>query len=240
MKYYIENGTLYNIDIFRDDNAESPRTFCDTCSHMCIWWNNYLLGDYCETKGVSPTEYLEDLVSERLPDADVEGKNPLEMLETLYADDDFLALPLYIYEHGDLTISTSDIVNPYGHWDSGMAGFIWTDKDTFFRWYGQTDDWRDAAKRTMMSEVEEYDMYLLGEVYCVQTAPYDIDEQDFAENDGEVIGGYFSRKCGDDLYEYITGDITGSDLYDDFDAALAELKKDLVNQGRLFEALQIA
>lgn len=240
-KYFIENGTLYEVWIRTDDYpGYTPREDSEHCTHMCIWWNRYSLGDYEETQDYTPTEYLSDLVSDRLPDADTFDKTPLEMLEMLYADKDFIALPIYVYEHGMITISTSDIVNPYGHWDSGMAGFIWTDKDSFLKFYGECENWRDAAKKVMTDEVEVYDMYLLGEVYCIDITPYDLETQDFDDTRSDFIGSFYSRKYGDDLAEEMIRDETSATIYDDLESALADYKTDLVKSGKLWDALQIA
>lgn len=237
-KYFIEGDTLYEVWI-RQDEDQTPRDY-DHCTHMCVWWNRYSLGDYEEIRHYTPMEYLEELISDRLPDADALYKKPLEMLEMLYADKDFMALPIYIYEHGMITISTSNIVNPYGHWDSGMAGFIWTDRDSYVDMCGDVEDWRDAAAEMMKQEVEEYDMYLQGEVFCMDITPYDLEMQDFDDSLSDYTGSFYSRKYGDDLALEMIREETNANIYDDFESALADYKKELIKSGRVWDALQIA
>lgn len=74
-------------------------------------------------------------------------------------------LPLYIYDHSGITISTSPFGCPF---DSGQVGFIWATRDTILREYSRkrlTSGLRDLARRYARGEVEVYDMYLRGEVY---------------------------------------------------------------------------
>lgn len=235
-KYYFENGDLFEINVMEDEFADDPREWQDD-SHMWIFWNNYRLGDWQETAGRTALECLEDLVESRLPDAETFDKSPLELLEMLYADNTFLALPIYVYEHSCLQVSTSTILNPYGHWDSGLAGIIWTDKDSFPAW---SEDWREDAKQALQSEVETYNAYLNGEIYAVKTTPYDFDLGSFDELDSEFIGGIYSDNYGDDLFREVAAEVTSAQLYGDLDAAISDFKKSLVKDGRVFDALRIA
>lgn len=69
-------------------------------------------------------------------------------------------LPLYLYDHSGITISTA----PFDcKWDSGQIGYIYITSETL------TDNWLDdsydSAVNVMQSEVNEYDQYLRGDVY---------------------------------------------------------------------------
>jgi hypothetical protein len=66
--------------------------------------------------------------------------------------EDCIILPLYLYDHSGITISTSPFSCP---WDSGQVGIIWVKKGT----EGMSDEELTAA---LESEVETYDDYLTG------------------------------------------------------------------------------
>lgn len=72
-----------------------------------------------------------------------------------------VSLPLWLYDHGGITISCGDRVYPYNdRWDSGLVGWI-----AYARQKEDGEDWRERAFDRMRAEVEEYDHYLQGEVY---------------------------------------------------------------------------
>ena len=72
-----------------------------------------------------------------------------------------VSLPLWLYDHGGITISCGDRVYPYNdRWDSGLVGWI-----IYAKQAEDGEDWREKAFARMRAEVEEYDHYLTGEVY---------------------------------------------------------------------------
>ncbi|MBM7454496.1 hypothetical protein HNR62_000325 [Oceanisphaera litoralis] len=100
-----------------------------------------------------------------------------------------LILPLYLYDHSGLTMSTG----PFGcRWDSGQVGWIFaTHQRVEFEWGG---DW-DKAKSYLEGEVETYDQYLTGDIWGFEVWEHDEEEDDPTE--GELLDscwGFF----GDD------------------------------------------
>lgn len=87
-------------------------------------------------------------------------------------------LPLYLYDHSGITMSTGSFGD---RWDSGQVGYIYTDKKTIMETGGMlqnekgnyvkiTDkNWKKAAYRWMEGEVKVYDQYLTGEVFAFIT-----------------------------------------------------------------------
>lgn len=69
-------------------------------------------------------------------------------------------LPLYLYDHGGLAISTKSFVGRAQHaeWDSGRIGFVYTTDETM-EVLGVTEE--NAAKQ-IKEEIEEYNLYLQG------------------------------------------------------------------------------
>jgi len=69
-------------------------------------------------------------------------------------------LPLYLYDHSGITISTS----PFGcNWDSGQVGWVFITNQTI------KEEGIDESKveEYLKSEVETYDQYLTGEVIVI-------------------------------------------------------------------------
>lgn len=69
--------------------------------------------------------------------------------------EDCIVLPLYLYDHSGITMSTSPFSCP---WDSGQVGVIYAKKGS----EGMDDKTLEAC---LESEVKEYDNYLTGNVW---------------------------------------------------------------------------
>jgi hypothetical protein len=74
----------------------------------------------------------------------------------------FVILPLYLYDHSGLTMSTSAFSCP---WDSGQVGVIYMDLAKIVEHWGEVEDPIKTATDCLVSEVKEYDQYLTGDVY---------------------------------------------------------------------------
>jgi len=85
------------------------------------------------------------------------------MLEIVSELSDFLILPLYLYDHGGITISTAAFSD---FWDSGQIGWIYADHDMIKKEYGDvTEETIANAISTLEGEVKCYDLYLTGQCY---------------------------------------------------------------------------
>lgn len=135
-------------------------------------------------------------------------------------------LPLYLYDHSGITMSTGSFGD---RWDSGQVGYIYTDKKTIMETGGMlqnengnyvkiTDrNWKKAAYQWMEGEVEVYDQYLTGEVYGIITEEYDADTDDWEEKDN--CWGFFNDKWGEELIKDVALDFGVSEtLYDSVEA----------------------
>lgn len=107
---------------------------------------------------------------------------PVKLTVVEKLDEHYTILPLYLYDHGGITMSTGSFSCP---WDSGQVGFIycslkkaqseWGTEDSKFNGWsgdasstreeGTTRTLREATTRYLEGEVKEYDQYLTGEVY---------------------------------------------------------------------------
>ena len=133
----------FEVEVFYDEYLESPREWYNlgtmACSH-----SRYNLGD----------EKLEDL-----------GGSAEEVDETLKEMDAVVVLPLYVYEHGGITMNTSGFSCP---WDSGQVGIIYITRDTVKKelgWKRITAARMEKLREYLTGEVETFDQYLRGEVY---------------------------------------------------------------------------
>lgn len=79
-------------------------------------------------------------------------KTPQELIKHI-KNGNFHHLPLYLYDHSGITMSTKPFPCP---WDSGQVGFIYISKDLI-------PDEKTAHER-MIADVDLYDQYLKGEV----------------------------------------------------------------------------
>lgn len=80
-------------------------------------------------------------------------------------DKDYISLPVFAYEHGIITISTSPFHCP---WDSGQLGIIYVSKKDVRKEFGKKKISKKFAQwieGLLKEEVELYDKFIKGEVY---------------------------------------------------------------------------
>ena len=82
-----------------------------------------------------------------------------ELIEHV-AKEDVLSLPVYMYEHSQVALSTE----PFScSWDSGQVGYIFVSYEDIIKEYGKLDI--ERATKVLEYEIEEYSQYINGEVY---------------------------------------------------------------------------
>jgi len=120
----------------------------------------------------------------------------------------YVILPLYLYDHSGITMSTGSFGCP---WDSGQVGYIICDNETVEKEFGGD---RDLAEKSLRAEVSVYDDYLTGNVYGFIVEERDNDEDDDWEHVDSCWGfyGYDPRTNGmadhlgsDDLVDLAVG-----------------------------------
>jgi len=161
----------YTIKIYPDEELSNPRTEFDHLGTLVCWHRRYNLGD--EQPGGDPDDFLRTLAAGHVP-FDTENL----AMETVWKilDRHYLFLPLYLYDHGGITISTGPFSCP---WDSGQVGWAYISHADIRKEYGvkcvrhcyrdhngkNRGKAIDVAKALLKSEVEEYDDFLTGNVY---------------------------------------------------------------------------
>jgi hypothetical protein len=125
------------IEIWQDlDMNETPRDW-DNLGTMVCFHGRYGLGDQHEYK------------------------TPNDVPRSRYKS----ILPLYLYDHSGITMSTSPFSCP---WDSGQVGWIYADDNDIRAEYGVkriSKQLREKVAKGLSAEVEVYDQYLTGQVY---------------------------------------------------------------------------
>lgn len=177
----------YTVKIEPEDYPLNPRTEFDNVSEMVCWHRRYNLGDKQPT--CSPDEYLHKMMSEReyrLHRKFVPEEIKQEDLKA-YIDKHFLVLPLYLYDHSGLSISTESYSCP---WDSGQVGFIYVEREN--------TEYSDP-EAGLRGEVKTYDQYLQGDVWrYIIEAP-----------DGEILdscsGFYGFDHCKSEAKHIVSG-----------------------------------
>lgn len=128
--------------IIRDYDSIDPRKD-DNLGTMVCFHGRYNLGDKHDFN--SPDDFMEYVNNNH--------------------KDIAVVLPLYLYDHSGITMSTT----PFScSWDSGQVGWIYVTKETLRKELGykkipkRSIEW---AENILKGEIETYDQYLTGDVY---------------------------------------------------------------------------
>jgi hypothetical protein len=172
----------YELKIERDEDPMNPRTEWDNLGTMVCFHKRYDLGD--------KTDY-------RSKDYDSWDELKQGILEN---EGEVVILPLYLYDHSGITISTS----PFGcNFDSGRIGFIFVSNHKIKK------EGIDETKviEYLESEVKTYDKYLTGEVYRysiyeIETCSLGHEHRNFVEGCGGYYGEDECRSEGESMLEH--------------------------------------
>lgn len=192
--------TWYRIKVEHDEDPMNPREDWGNPTKMLCWHRRYNLGDENPWKNQEPNDAVLGLISEVNPEfepalkdwADAEylrrtkgigyGKEHQKVLDAITReerekiaeefDKHYVSLPLYLYDHGGITMSVGPFCIP---WDSGQVGFICISHDEAHKQYGHEEfkgedkTWSAAkeelVRQCLKNEVKVYDQFLTGDVY---------------------------------------------------------------------------
>ncbi len=167
---------MKKLRITQDLDAPNPRDWDNlgTIAHK----SKYDIG---EEDISDPIDWLEAMLDK--PTGGVYNQERLEDLEHEFYNK-YIAEPIYIYEHGGITIRTY----PFGcRWDSGKIGYIYVSKKDVRLQYGVKRISKKLRKRVeniLNAEIETLDQFLIGDVYRFV----------LVDEDGEMIdacGGFY-------------------------------------------------
>lgn len=129
----------YKIEIHPDDDPVNPREW-DNLGEMICFHNHYGLGD--------------------------KHNYTVEEARKLSENDDYISLPLYLYDHSGIGMSTHNSYYPFNcPWDAGQVGWIVVSKDKVRKEYGWKAISRkreNKIKEYLQDEVSTYNLYLEG------------------------------------------------------------------------------
>lgn len=215
-------------EVKRDEDYESPREW-DQLGTMWCHHNRYSLGDkdgaekaYELVQSCDLSEEDAELLEEARGMKYAEDRKTVIDLMNKY--DVAITMPLFLYDHGGITMSTGDFGD---RWDSGQVGIIFASKKKLEEEgvFGDSE-WREKyhagktneeiAKTILKAEVSEYDDYLTGNVHSYIVKVHgDVEES---------CGGYY-------------GD-SGEEEAEKEASSLAEYEKKNVITGLIFEAAE--
>jgi len=128
----------HTIKIEHDYDAQSPRDWGNLGTMACFH-SLYNLGDSHD----QTIEELQELINQK----------------------DIISLPLYLYDHSGITISTSNFNDRF---DSGQVGYIYVSKQKIREEFSVkriSEKMLEKIYLHLKVEVETYDQFLTGEVY---------------------------------------------------------------------------
>jgi hypothetical protein len=169
----LDNGNT--VKVYYDESPESPREWSNLGVIECLKHRRYDLGDE-----VISSETLQD----RLQDADL------------------IALPVWIYDHGSVSLKAMDAPSyPFNcQWDAGIIGVVYVSKPTIIKEYGDlSDESVNKAIECLKAEVNTYSQWVNGEVYA-----YVVEDAD-----GETVdscGGIFAESAESVIESVIKGE----------------------------------
>lgn len=155
--------------IVRDvTDAPNPRKEWDNFGTMTCWSRHITLGD--EHKFPDVRSFLMDIAENFDPEFDADAEHTSEYLFSVFNEYTY-NLPLYLYNHSSLAISSVPFSDP---WDSGQCGYIYVSKGHAASQC--PDGYSEEALRTwamslLEAEISTYNAYLQGDVWgvCFET-----------------------------------------------------------------------
>jgi hypothetical protein len=186
----------YTVKAQYDEHPIDPREANDNFGTMICFHRHYKLGD---SHSITP-----------------------DRLNEIIQQPGVISKPLYLYDHGGLTMNTGGFTCRF---DSGKVGYIYTtmlDIKNNFMIDEVTPEYIEKSMQLLESEVKEYDRYLRGDQYCVivQKKKYNPDKNEIDLQYIFSCGGYDSLHYAiTDAAGYIEGD---SEMMEMLEAKKAE------------------
>lgn len=138
---------MARLRVIHDDMAIDPRENFDHLGTMVCWHRRYNLGD--KHSFDSPGDFMDWLRSE-------------------YGKNGYIILPVYMYDHSGIALSTSRSYPFNDSWDAGQVGWIYVTKEKVRSEYSVnrvTRLLREKVLDVLVSEVELYSDYVSGNVW---------------------------------------------------------------------------
>lgn len=162
--------------------------------------------------------YLKDEVPDWFLDDCLSALSTGELFSLVEQMDGMVILPLYLYDHSGITMSTGSFSCP---WDSGQVGWIYATKEDVQKEYGAfTEENLQKAYHCLKGEVKTYAQFLEGDVYWYRlekflggtigtesVTPEDALEDDCFWDIEDSCGGFYGSDVNDNGMADCWGDI---------------------------------
>lgn len=174
----------HRIRIEQDDTVDFDPRDWDNVGRMVCWHSRYKLGD--EQPSRSADEFFRELAAEHVGAQDVDlipEEHVARILEKY-----FIILPLYLFDHSGITMSTSSArfrACDSAGWDWGHVGFIYCAKERAIAECTTVE----KATACMVGEVKTYAQYLEGDIWHFVMEYLDPITGDWEHTDS--CGGFF-------------------------------------------------
>lgn len=171
MPYYgTSQDGRYRIVAEQDPHPTNPREW-DNFGTMVCWHQHYMLGDEQPKRSAEDWEraFARKLEGDTY-EAEIWEREATRQEVWEFINERAIVMPLYLYEHSVVSISTRTFHGRAQHalWDSGQVGWIYVTHEDVEAEYGDlSEESLDRARELLSAEVDTYDMYVRGEVYCV-------------------------------------------------------------------------
>jgi hypothetical protein len=179
-------ATSYKLKIVQDNDMESPRKWDNLCV-MAAFHRRYRLGD--EDHGYNHHDY----------------NDWEEMKAAIMKNEDVAVIvPLYLYDHSGISISTSSFDC---RWDSGQIGFAWVSKEAARKNWDikrVTQKIIEQCSKILEAEIKIYDQYLTGDIYGFKLLDSEGEEVD------SCWGFYGDDPHKNGMMEHIPDELKGS------------------------------
>lgn len=165
------------VRFFRDEFPDDPRYYSDF--NTLALFTRYAIGDIRYSSHYTPEIFWRNLVIENA-ELDYKVKNSIDDLTVdqciQHMKPYMICLPIWLVEHGTIQLKVAD--EKPDRWDSSFAGwYVITKKQAKQIGY---NEWTEATKamlrRYMLSELDEYNAFLSGDVWGYQLYTYEEDE----------------------------------------------------------------
>lgn len=155
------DGRKLRLVIEQEQSPEDPRSW-DNLGTMLCCNQYYQLGD-CNSNRETKLQLAEICRKYGKSDEEIDEMTFSEEIHFILDQDDVCGLPLWIYDHSGISISTGKQCS----WDSSFVGLIFVEKDFYLAQTCLKDEegWKEKAKEMLKGEVETYSDFLEGNVY---------------------------------------------------------------------------
>ncbi len=155
------DGRKLRLVIEQDQFSEDPRSW-DNIGTMLCCHRDYQLGD-CNSNEQTEEQLAEICRKYGKSDEEIDKMTFSEEVQFILNQDDICGLPLWLYDHSGISISTARQCQ----FDSSFIGLIFVEKDFYLAQMCLKDEtgWKEKAKKTLEGEIETYSDFLEGNVY---------------------------------------------------------------------------